>query len=268
MSWTPASTALRLALPLLCATAACSSGDDSQPTYVLVHGAWMGAWAWDDVAAGLREGGATVSAVELPAHGADATPVADATLDAYAARVAGAIDAAGAPVTLVGHSMAGMVITRVAEDDPDSVAALVYVAAYLPGDGQSLFDLAQTDVGSHAGPALIVDEAAGTGALPLDRLEDIFCADCPPAALERLTSSYRDEPLAPLATPVHVSDAGWGSVPSHYIYTTEDNAVSFALQQSMTAGISLAGSATLETSHSPFLSAPDTVVAALRDLAR
>lgn len=256
----------------LCATATAACDDDDgggadAPPFVLVHGAWMGAWAWDDVAAALRAEGATVSVVELPAHGDDPAPAAEATLDAYADRVATAIEAAGAPVTLVGHSMAGVVITRVAEDDPDRVAALVYVAAYLPRDGQSLLDLAMTDADSHAGPALVIDEATGTGALPADQLADIFCADCPPAALDRLASRYRDEPLAPLAAPVAVSAAGWGSVPSSYVYTSEDRAVSHALQRSMTEGVALAGSATLATSHSPMLSAPGELAEILREQA-
>jgi pimeloyl-ACP methyl ester carboxylesterase len=271
------STLFAAALAALAAgSAACGSddgsddgdGDGAEPPVVLVHGAWMGAWAWDDVAASLRAGGRDVIAVELPAHGDDPAAVSDATLDAYADRVASALDEAGAPASLVGHSMAGMVITRVAEERPEQVAALVYLAAYLPRDGQSLFDLAQGDADSHAGPALVVDPEAGTGALPADQLADIFCADCPEAALDRLTSNYRDEPLAPLSTPVAVSAAGWGSVARDYIYTTEDNAVSFRLQQSMTDGLSFAGTVTLETSHSPFLSDPDVVVAALRDLGR
>src|SRR5690242_14650481 len=99
---------------------ACSSSDDRAPV-VLVHGAWMGAWAWDDVAVELRARDEAVSVVELPAHGADQSPVADATLDAYVARVTASVDAAGAPVILVGHSMAGVVITEYAERNPDKV---------------------------------------------------------------------------------------------------------------------------------------------------
>jgi hypothetical protein len=96
-------------------------------------------------------------------------------------------------------------------------------------------------------------------------LEDIFCAGCSSDALDRLMSSYRAEPVAPLATPVAVSDARWGSVPSSYIYTSEDNAVSFPAQQRMTDGVALAGSATLATGHSPMLSAPDELAAVLLD---
>ena len=63
---------------------ACSSSDAVDgKSIVLVHGAWMGAWAWDDVKADLEARGATVTAVELPAHGADQTPLPSVTLRSY-----------------------------------------------------------------------------------------------------------------------------------------------------------------------------------------
>jgi len=230
---------------------------------VLVHGAFMGAWAWDAVAAKLRADGAKVTAVELPAHGADRAPVSGATLDAYVAKVEGAIDAAGEPVILVGHSMGGVVITQVAEQRPDKIAKLVYVAAILPKDGQSLQDLASKDAGSHLGPALTPNPATGTGSVAVSKLRDIFCADCTDAEEAAIESHYRDEPLAPFVTPVHLTAASYGRVTKFYIYTKQDLAVSYNAQQSMTAGVTFASTATLDTSHSPFLSRPDAFLAAL-----
>jgi pimeloyl-ACP methyl ester carboxylesterase len=235
---------------------------------VLVHGAWMGAWALDPVADQLRAEGQKVSVVELPAHGQDQTPVSSATLDAYVDRVGQAVDAEGQPVVLVGHSMAGMVISQYAERSPAKVKRLVYLAAYLPSDGQSLQDLAYTDADSHLGPALVVDAQDGTGAIPQDKLQDIFCADCTAGELASIQSNYRDEPLAPIGTKVQLSDAAWGSVPKAYIFTTDDHAVSYGLQQAMASKVTLAGSETLDTSHSPFLSAPSQVTAALQRLVR
>ena len=235
-------------------------------TYVLVHGAWMGAWAWDDVAAGLRAGGATVEAVELPGHGADTTPLSGATMDAYVAKVGAAVDAAGKPVILVGHSMAGMVITQVAELKADSIAKLVYLAAYLPKDGQKLLDLALEDADSHSGRNANIDEKNGIADIPNESLQDDFLADGSPAAVAKLKASYRPEPLAGFVAPVKTTAANWGRVMKVYIYTKQDHAVSYALQQRMTAGITLSSTVTLDTSHSPFLSQPAAVVAALAGL--
>ena len=235
-------------------------------TYVLVHGAWMGAWAWDEVATGLRAKGATVVAVELPAHGKDTTPLQGANLDAYVSKVGGAVDAAGKPVVLVGHSMAGMVITQVAELKADKIKALVYLAAYLPKDGQKLLDLAMTDSDSHSGKNAKIDEKNGIADIPKEFLQDDFLADGSPDALARLQANYRPEPLAGFIAPVKTTAANWGRVPKVYVYTKQDHAVSYSLQQKMTAGVSFASTVTLDTSHSPFLSQPAQVVAALAGL--
>lgn len=246
--------------------AGCGNDEPSVTTrrsYLLVHGAWMGAWCWDQVAAGLRAHGATVSTVELPGHGSDQTPLSGATLDAYVATVRAAVAAAPQPVILVGHSMGGMVVTGVAELDGPKLAKVVYLGAYLPQDGQSLFDLASTDATSHLGPALQIDQANGLAKLPVDDLQDIFIADGTADEVASVVAHYRDEPLAPFVTPIHTTAAGWGAVPKAYIYTQDDHAVSIALQQAMTAGVSMSATATIATSHAPFLSDPALVVSTL-----
>jgi pimeloyl-ACP methyl ester carboxylesterase len=244
------------------ADAAAESGTTNAP-FVLVHGAFMGAWAWDDVATGLRARGAAVTVVELPAHGGDTSPAASATLDAYVTQVGKAIDGASAPVVLVAHSMAGIVATQVAEQKPEKVGKLVYLAAYVPKDGETLQAIAAGDKDSRLGPLLRVDGAAGTASLPKDKLKEIFCADCDAAAEGRIASAYRDEPIAPFGAPVHATPAAWGRVPKFYVFTKNDNAVSYPLQRRMTDGVTWAGAATLDTSHSPFLSRPDEVVSTL-----
>lgn len=252
--------ALTLALPLLTACESSSDTDtdpepDAKKTYVLVHGAWMGAWAWESVETELSAKGAKVLTVELPGHGKDTTPVAEATLAAYAEEVAGAVGDSGDPVILVGHSMAGMVISRVAEERPDRIAKLVYVGAYLPKSGQSLFDLANTDAGSKVGPNF-VQNADGTAGIKAEALVEVFCADCDETSAKALTDNYRDEPLGPLTEPVTLTDAAFGKVKKVYVRTEQDAAVSPALQSTMLAATPVDEELTLPTSHSPFLSSP------------
>ena len=107
---------------------------------VLVHGAFGRAACWDRVAPGLRAAGHSVEAIDLPGAGDDPTPVEEITLDRYAQRACEAL-AGGPPAVLVGHSMGGMVVTQAAARSPEHVARLVYVAAFLPSDGQSLIDI-------------------------------------------------------------------------------------------------------------------------------
>ena len=238
-----------------------ASGNSAGPTYVVVHGAWSGAWAWEPVATELEAKGKTVTVVELPAHGTDMTPISDATLDAYVAKVERAVDAASGPVVLVGHSLGGVIISRVAEQEPEKIAKLVFVAGFVPKDGDSALALAMTDAASHLKPTVNQDQ--GTGDVDLTELVDVFCADCSAAEQSQLLAHYRTEPIAPLATPVHITAANWGSVAKYYVYTQQDHAISYSSQQTQTAAVTFVKTALLDSSHSPFQAHPDELVNAL-----
>ncbi len=109
-------------------------------TFVLIHGAAHGGWCWYKVVPLLEKHGHTVLAPDLPGHGKDKTPVADVTLQLYVDSVCKLLDAQREPVILVGHSMGGGIITQVAEERPERIKWLVYLAAALPRNGQSMFE--------------------------------------------------------------------------------------------------------------------------------
>src|SRR5688572_3228602 len=72
--------------------------------FVLVHGAWHGAWCWERIVPLLREQGHEVTAVDLQGQGAARLPAEQVNLGVYVKRVTDALDAQGAPAILVGHS--------------------------------------------------------------------------------------------------------------------------------------------------------------------
>ena len=94
---------------------------------VLVHGGWADGSSWSKVISILQKAGHKVIAVQLPTH----------SLADDVATVKRAIDLVGKPVTLVGHSYGGEVITNAAYNNPN-VTGLVYIAAFAPNEGQSL----------------------------------------------------------------------------------------------------------------------------------
>jgi pimeloyl-ACP methyl ester carboxylesterase len=239
--------------------------DRSEDTYVLVHGAWMGAWAWDTVADELRATGAEVAVVELPAHGQDATPVAELGMNTYVDRVVETLDAQDRPVILVGHSMGGMVIAQAAEARPERIRTLVFASAYLPQNGQSLLDLAYQDADAITGHHLVYHED-GTVGIEAEALDDVFCHDCEPDTLSELEQHYRAEPGIPLGQPVTLTEERFGSVPRVYIETTADQAVSVGLQRQMVAATPVDRVISLATSHSPMLADPVAFVSALLSL--
>ena len=116
--------------------------------FVLVHGAFGGAWCWEPVTAPLEALGHTVEALDLPGGGDDQTPVADVTLESCAERVCAVLGARSEPAVLVGYSMGGAIITQAAANCPERVASMIFVCAFMPADGQSLLDLTHLPEGS------------------------------------------------------------------------------------------------------------------------
>src|SRR5687767_10121804 len=109
-------------------------------SFLLVHGAWHGAWCWYKVAALLRARGHEVRAIDLPSHGIDARAPGSVTLEDYVDAAHTALDGMSRPV-VVGHSMGGIVLSALAEKHPERIGSLVYVAAFLLGDGMKLLDV-------------------------------------------------------------------------------------------------------------------------------
>lgn len=224
-------------------------------TIVLVHGAWSDASAWDAVKPLLEAKGHEVIVVNLPGHGKDQTSFAGITLQSYVDVVKAAIGKRK-NVVLLGHSMAGVVISQVAEEIPTQIKELIYLAAYLPLSGDSLLALSSKDAGTHLGKALVIDEAKGQAVVKKDMIVDVFAADAPTNVANYLVANFKAEPLAPFTVPVTLTAAKFGSVKKVYIFTTKDNAVSYPYQQQMVKNTPVAKTYTLASSHTPFISVP------------
>jgi pimeloyl-ACP methyl ester carboxylesterase len=113
-------------------------------TFVLVHGAWSGGWGWTRVAGLLRKGGHDVFVPTLTGLGERAHLAQPGiTLATHVQDVLGVFDFEDLEdVVLVGHSYGGMVITAVSGLRAARIRTLVYLDAFVPQSGQSLFDLA------------------------------------------------------------------------------------------------------------------------------
>jgi pimeloyl-ACP methyl ester carboxylesterase len=223
-------------------------------TYVLVHGAWHGSWEWDEVASLLEAEGHRVIAVDLPRT----------TLDDNVAAVRAAVESADDPVLLVGRSAGGMWITQTAEVVPERIAKLVYVAAFLPGDGQSLNDLAAGDI---AQSNLIVDVEAGTAVVAEAVHREGSYGECTDDVAAAASARRVPEAIAQFGTPVRITEERAGSVPRVYIECLRDNAIVIERQRAMHAARPCAQVLTIDTDHCPSLSRPRELAEQLLRLA-
>jgi pimeloyl-ACP methyl ester carboxylesterase len=236
-------------------------------SFVLVHGAWSGSWAWERVAPLLEEAGHRVDAVDLPGRGSNPAAPAEMTLDAYARYVAEWVEAAGEPVVLVGHSMGGMSITGAAELVPDRIATLGYVTAFLPGDGQTLPELAKGNPDELVQSNIVVDEAAGLCSVREEVQREAFFGECTDEDAAWAISRRVSESLAAISAPVHVTEERAGSVPRVYVECTLDRAITIGQQRRMWAARPCEQVFTMESDHAPMLSAPQELAGHLLAIA-
>ena len=233
-------------------------------TFVLVHGAWHGAWCWYRVVAGLESAGHHVVTVDLPGHGTDHTPLEDCTLERYVAKVVDVIAQQDEPVVLVGHSLGGLTITHVAEHVPEQIQTLVYVTAVLLPSGSTFWDL-----GTDPGTVVLdyLEEAGDANRISDEGLRESCYALCSDddVALARLSLVW--EPTSVLGEVIRTTPERFGSVPRAYIECSEDRTVSLGWQRKMHEQTPCDPVITIKADHSPFFSAPTELVEHLASFA-
>jgi pimeloyl-ACP methyl ester carboxylesterase len=236
--------------------AAASATAAPKPEIVLVHGAWEEANVWQAVTPLLKKDGYRVVTVTLPGRPSSPLSPDKVSLDLYRDTILNAIGNPARPVVLVGHSFGGITISVAAEAAPQKIRTLVYVAAYLPKDGQSLLDLGNSDKDSKIGPHLQIRKDKGIIAVEKSARADLFCLDCNDQFRAAIPNLIVDEPLAPLATPVHLTADRFGTVDKVYVHTAKDQVVSPSLQAVMVAATPVREEITIDTGHTPFLTDP------------
>jgi pimeloyl-ACP methyl ester carboxylesterase len=234
--------------------------------FVLIHGAWHGAWCWQRVIPLLQAKGHKVIAPDLPGLGEDKTDPASVTLAGNVACVGRALDEAGEKAILVGHSLGGLTITQSGEAYPDRIAKLVYLTAFLPLDGETRADIV---VPGAAPPTrvLLQSEDKSTYWLPDEVIEPNYYHDCDPETVAWAKARLRPQPAAVSATPVRTSAENWGRLPRAYIICAGDQSIKIETQKFMIERAGCDPIITMQTSHSPFLSAPEDLAGHLHALA-
>ena len=279
----------------------------TKAVFVLVHGGWHNHSAWDKVTPILEAQGFAALTLDLPGAGvntiaprslglrpfdpavfaAERSPIARVTQEertqAVVALVKKAASLSDGKVILVGHSAGGMTISAVAEQVPNLLLAVVYLAGFLVPNGMSLLTMLQHETLSSAlAPGLFVGDPAAIGATRINvgstdeayrsLLKAAFYGDVSESDFAHAASQLHcDESNAGAVAPSEITPGRFGTVPRHYIRCTQDRAIPLAGQDHMIATVdgAIGGKTTthtLESSHSPFLSQPGTLSKILIDI--
>lgn len=238
-------------------------------TYILVHGAWHGAWCWYKLILSLKQAGHKAIALDLPAHGKDLTPAKGLKLNHYVDRVVQDVDAQREPVILVGHSMGGITISGVAEQRPKEIKVLVYLDAVLLRKGESYAEAAARNkpaLSAMLASNMAISSDGTTSTVNLEKIKEIFYADCSDEEVEHSKMFFGPEPRGPLADILEITDKRFGSVPRVYIECLQDNALTHSFKKSMYTAMPCQKLYTMNTSHSPFLSSPEELAEILGEV--
>ncbi len=226
---------------------------------VLAHGAWSAAWAWKKMRPLFRAAGhdffsPTYTGLGERAH--LARPEVD--LSTHIQDVLAVLEFENlTDVTLLGHSYGGMVATGVADKARERIARVVYIDAFAPTDGQSLFDL--------VGPKAEANMRAGAAKdgdgwrLPINPMPP----DTSPEDVAWASPRRRPQPIRTFEQRLKL-ESKEPPPPRHYIYATR-NGPGDVFRQFSTRTKSEAGwkSYELDCSHNPHITCPDALMALL-----
>lgn len=228
-------------------------------TFVVVHGAWGGGFAWRKLRAPLTAGGHELLTPTLTGLGERvhlASPAVD--LATHVQDVVAVIETEDLhDVVLVGHSYGGMVVTGVVARLPDRIRRLIYLDAFVPRDGDSVLTLLPADVAAEMRGRVVDGWRLPPNPLP---------PDTPPGDVAWLAPRRAAQPFATFTQPLPLEPAR--PPPRAYIYCTRlgpaDVFGPFAERARRERGWSYRE---IDASHSPHITAPAALVELLLELA-
>jgi len=236
--------------------------------YVLVHGAWGAAWEFNKVAKLLTDAGNNVIALDLPGHGENKAEIADVTMSAYVQTVVNTINSIDEKVILVGHSLAGAIISQVAELIPEKIDRLIYVAAMLLENGKSPLAVMQNDSDGQLLPNTIFSEDGSYATITQDTVCNILLNDIKDEAyLNNIVPNFLfKQATQPFMAEAKLSEAKFGSVAKYYIKASIDKVISPSAQDEMINNWPVNKVFTLNAGHFPLTSIPEELVETIRGI--
>ena len=242
-------------------------------TFVLVHPAWFGGWCWTRVAPLLRAAGHAVLTPTLTGlgerahlldHGVDLQTHVEDVVNTLVYEDLAA-------VVLVGNSSGGMVVTGVADRVPERVAEVVYLDAFVPEDGECVFDLLAPERRAVM-EALVEEEGNGwllprTAPPPWEEILPRLWQITDPADLAWALPRLRATPVGHLTRPVRLVRGAAGHLPRSYVRCTRYPQPTFDRYAQQAREVPGWRYRELDCSHLAAITCPGELAAVLLELA-
>lgn len=230
-------------------------------TFVLVHGAWHGAWCWERLVPELETLGHDVIAMDLPSD----DPAA--TFETYADVVVEAMrDSDASDTVLVGHSLAGFTVPLVAARRP--VRRLVYLCALPAIPGLSFIDQLGSEKMLNMGYVAGMSDADDQGRrawADAELAREFMYADCDDTAADGAIARLRPQAQSPYSVPCPLEN--YPDVTTTYIVCSDDQLVNPDWSREFAPSRLGAELIELPGSHSPFMSRPAVLAEVLDAMA-
>jgi len=233
-------------------------------TFVLVHGGGHGGWCWRWCANALRTRGHEVYAPTLTGFG-DRAHLPAPDFETFVTDVANVVAFEDLhDVVLVGHSMGGVVVPRVAEAIPERVACAVWLTAAVCNDGESLI---QTIPQSPWIAKAVTIGPDGTAHTDPELILDANIHDGTPEQRRFVHDRHLPYPPHALVEPGRLSAFLALGIPSAYVFATLDRTIEPHVQEQLAARLPGCGRSSVDAGHDCMLTQPDATAAALEAVA-
>jgi pimeloyl-ACP methyl ester carboxylesterase len=236
-----------------------------RPPFVLVHGGGQGGWVWREVAAELRARGHEVFTPSLTGFG-ERRHLEPASFETFVDDIANVILVEDLDdVVLVGHSMGGVVIPRVAERVADRIRRVVWVTAVVTADGETLLDAVPQS------PAIARAVQLGPGGIAAFDAELLLDAGIHDGTAEQRDFIRRRRHLYPslaLVEPGRLTAFLELGLPTAYVVATDDRTIEPHVQERFVARLPGARRAEIAAGHQCMNTQPARLSDILASLAR
>lgn len=195
--------------------------------FLLIHGGSHGAWCWERCIEELTRLGHTASAIDLPGHGSDSTPRETVTIASYISAVSKRLDHYDKPVTIVGHSLAGILLPNILTAAPKKIEEAVFLAAIILNPGEAAIDFIPEDRrSSYFERANASLEKSFLAEYEVARA--VFFNDLPEEEARRYYACLTPQPLSVYLENAIISPVAF-EAPTRYIVCSEDRALGYKL---------------------------------------